>query len=317
MHSIDTRSGLISTLAAVGVLVACEGGAAAPASSSGAGAGQSGASGSGVSPSGGTSGAEASGGSLPDPIAGGSGGDPSGAGSGGSGGAGSGGTAGGPVDVDADMAALAPLNRFQLLDPCDLTSYQIEPGPGAVCPQRDDVKNQHVSVQLSGDASVTYVVTLRVRGVVERYWYEGGSLDPVSQVFYTGGRPSIGDYPSACKNQASQLPFELPAALSPEDGCFNGFNVFAMSVSAPAQHFFLNYTADKDGDRPPHAVYEQDYTVSVEMQGQARLDFYVIGSDEHQCYNHSEIIEGVSLPSSPYIGEFLQFDVMGVKRKGT
>ena len=77
----------------------------------------------------------------------------------------------------------------------------------------------------------------------------------------------------------------------------------------------MNYTTDKDGDRPPHAVYDQDYTVSIEMAGQATLDFFVIGSDEHQCYNHSQVIDGVELPSSPYIGEFLQFDVVSVARK--
>jgi len=50
------------------------------------------------------------------------------------------------------------------------------------------------------------------------------------------------------------------------------------------------------------------------MQGQATLDFYIIGSDEHQCYNHDKVIDGVTLTSSPYIGEFLQFDVLKVAR---
>jgi len=87
-----------------------------------------------------------------------------------------------------------------------------------------------------------------------------------------------------------------------------------MTVSAPKQHFYLNYTADKNGDRQPHAVYSQDYTVTIQMQGQASLDFYIIGSDEHQCYNHDKVIDGVTLKSSPYVGEFLQFDVVKVTR---
>jgi hypothetical protein len=239
------------------------------------------------------------------------------AGASGNAGAGGGGGAGGNAsDPAADLAAFATLDGFQLLDPCDLTSYAVEPGASAVCPQKDDVKNQHVTLHLAGDASITYVVKLRVRGIVERYWYDGGSLDPISKVFYSGGVPTVGGYASACKNQASSLPFTLPAELTPVDGCFNGFNMFALSVSAPKQHFFLNYTTDKDGDRPPHAVYPQDYTVSVDMQGQATLDFFAVGSDEHQCYNHNQIIDGVELPSSPYIGEFLQFDVVSVTRKG-
>ena len=76
----------------------------------------------------------------------------------------------------------------------------------------------------------------------------------------------------------------------------------------------MKYTTDKSGDRPPHAVYSQDYTVTIPMQGQATLDFFIIGSDEHQCYNHDKVIDGVTLNRSPYIGEFLQFDVVKVTR---
>jgi hypothetical protein len=261
-------------------------------------------------------------GQPPIPQAG-SGGQNGGAGAGGqNGGAGAGGTggtggasggAGGTSPAD-DTAALAPLNGYQLLDPCDMRNYQVQSDPGAVCPQLDSVKNQHVSKKIAGDANVTYDVTLRVRGVVERYWYEGGTVDPVSKVFYTGGVPTVGGFTSACKNKASDLPFQLPTEVTPKDGCFNGFNVFAMTVSEPKQHFYLNHTTDKDGDRPPHAVYLQDYTVTVKMKGQATLDFFIIGSDEHQCYNHDKVIEGVTLTSSPYIGNFLQFNIVKVMR---
>jgi hypothetical protein len=214
-----------------------------------------------------------------------------------------------------DLAAVArSIDKFQLLDPCDLTSYTVQPGLAAVCPQKTDVKNQHVSLQIAGDPNVTYDLTLRVRAIVEHYWYAGGTLDPVSKTFYRGGVPTIGGYSTACKNMASTLPFQLPAEITPTDGCFNGFNVFTMLVSAPTQHFYLNYTTDKDVDRPPHMVYQDDYTVTVPMNGQAKLDFYVIGSDEHECYNHDKVVPGVSLPSSPYIGEFVQFDVVDTRR---
>lgn len=232
---------------------------------------------------------------------------------GGSGGAGGLGGAGGSSPVD-DKAAFAALHGYQLLDPCDLTNYKVEAAAGAVCPQLNSVKNQHVTRQVAGDPNVTYNVTLRVRGIMEGYWYDGGTLDPVSKTFYTGGVPTVGGFSSACKNKASELPFQLPSEVAPTDGCFNGFNMFAMTVSAPKQHFYLNYTAQKDGDRPPHAVYQQDYTVTVALKGQATLDFYIVGSDEHQCYNHSKVIDGVTLTSSPYIGEFVQFDVVDVTR---
>ena len=235
-----------------------------------------------------------------------------GAGSGGGGGGGMAG-AGGSTPVD-DKAAFAALHGYQLLDPCDLTSYKVEASPAAVCPQLNSVKNQHVSRQVAGDPNVTYNVTLRVRGIMEGYWYEGGSLDAVSKAFYTGGKPTVGGFSSACKNKASELPFQLPSEVAPTDGCFNGFNMFAMTVSEPKQHFYLNYTAQKDGDRPPHAVYQQDYTVTLPLKGQAKLDFYIVGSDEHQCYNHDKVIEGVTLAATPYIGQFVQFDVIDVKR---
>jgi len=260
----------------------------------------------------GAAGGGGAGGATPGTGGGGAGGGGAGSSGAAAAGAGAGGQASDPAQ---DAAAFAPLDGFQLLDPCDLTTYKVEPGGGAVCPQKDDVKNQHVTLHLAGDADVTYSVTLRVRGIVERYWYDGGTVDPVSNVFYRGGVPTVGGFASACKNKASSLPFTLPPELSPTDGCFNGFNVFGMSVSAPKQHFFLNYTTDKDGDRPPHAVYRQDYTVTLDMQGQATLDFYIIGSDEHQCYNHDQVVDGVQLPSAPYIGEFLQFNVVKVARK--
>jgi hypothetical protein len=317
-----------SSLALAALLAAtnaCGDGEAPATNPIGSAAGQSGAGGpsAGTSPGGaagsGTAGTPSSGGQSASPQAGSAGqggtaalGGQAGGGQAGASNAGSGGSSG--ANAADDAAALAPLNGYQLLDPCDLTNYQVQSDPGAVCPQLDSVKNQHVMRKLAGDPNVTYNVTLRVRGIVERYWYEGGTLDPVSKVFYTGGVPTVGGLASACKNKASELPFQLPPEVSPSDGCFNGFNVFAMTVSAPKQHFYLNYTADKSGDRPPHAVYSQDYTVTIAMQGQATLDFYIIGSDEHQCYNHDKVIDGVTLTSSPYIGNFLQFDVVKVTR---
>jgi hypothetical protein len=136
----------------------------------------------------------------------------------------------------------------------------------------------------------------------------------MSKTFYTGGVPTIGGNTSACKNKTSELPFTLPAEVTPTDNCWNGFNMFALTVSAPKQHYYLNYTAEKNGDRPPHAVYQSDYTVTIPIQGQAKLSFYIVGSDEHQCYNFNKTATGVSTTPSPYIGEFAQFDVLNVVR---
>ena len=209
------------------------------------------------------------------------------------------------------MAAAAVLNGYRLLDPCQ-SSYHAVATPGDVCPQDTAVKNQKIQLQFGGTAGVTYNVTLRVRGVMEGYWYSGGTLDAKSMRFYTGGVPTIGGMASACKNKTSELPFALPAEITPVDNCWNGFNMFALTVSAPAQHYYLNYTADVNGDRQPHAVYTSDYTVTIPIQGQAKLEFYIVGSDEHECYNFNTQIPGVSTTPNPYIGDFAQFDVTNV-----
>jgi len=252
------------------------------------------------------------------PAATGGGGSSSGGVSGG-GAAGSAGLAGGGLGqggsagaVD-DQAAATVLNHYQLLDPCQ-SGYHAVSTPGDVCPQDTAVKNQAISLQFGGDASVTYNVTLHVRGIMEGYWYSGGMLDSTSKTFYTGGVPTIGGFSSACKNHTSELPFMLPAEITPTDNCWNGFNMFALTVSAPSQHYYLNYTAEKNGDRPPHAVYQSDYTVTIPIQGQAKLEFYIVGSDEHQCYNFDHVVTGVTTSPSPYIGEFVQFDVVSVAR---
>jgi hypothetical protein len=280
-------------------------GSVSTAGSSGAGLGGAAAGGAGADGLGAAGGAGiASGG-----VAGANGGM-SGA-SGGGGLAGSAGIAGQGGAEDA-LEAARVLDGYQLLDPCDLTSYTVQPDPGAVCPQEDDVKNQHLTITFGGNAATTYEVTLRVRGVFEGYWYEGGTgVD--GEAFYVGGVPTVGGFSSACKNNTNQLPFALPPEVTPTDDCFNGFNVVAMTVSAPKKAYYLNRTEDVDGDRPPHRVYTYDYTATIQIQGQASIDFYIIGSDEHQCYNHNTIIDGVELPSSPYIGDFFQFDVMSAR----
>ncbi len=255
----------------------------------------------------GTSGA-ASGGAA------GSSGGVSGQGDSGAAGAAAGNTAqGGGAGVENDRAAAAVLDEYQLLDPCQ-SNYKAVGTPGDVCPQDTAVKNQAIPLQFAGDAAVTYNVTLHVRGIMEGYWYSGGVLDATSMTFYTGGVPTIGGYGSACKNKTSELPFSLPVEITPSDNCWNGFNMFALTVSAPKQHYYLNYTAKKDNDRPPHAVYPSDYTVTIPIQGQAKLEFYIVGSDEHECYNFNQQPSGVATTPSPYIGEFVQFDVVSVTR---
>ena len=325
------RSGSFLAAALCGVFVACDADVPTPNGNAGNGAqgGASEAGAAGSTPIDGRAGqgfVTAGGGSSP--IAGAGSGSLGGAGSNSQGGANAsagvpargtageafGGAAqGGGTNRADDLAAAAVLAGYQLLDPCQ-ASYKAVATPGDVCPQDTAVKNQAIQLQFGGDPKVTYNVTLHLRGVMEGYWYSGGTLEPSNKTFYTGGVPTVGNFSSACKNKTSELPFMLPAEITPTDNCWNGFNMFALTVSAPKQHYFLNYTANKDNDRPPHAVYASDYSVTIPIRGQAKLGFYIVGSDEHQCYNFKQVVSGASTSPSPYIGQFVQFDVRDVTR---
>jgi hypothetical protein len=192
-------------------------------------------------------------------------------------------------------------------------------------------ENQHITKQFGGDAGVVYNVKLRVVGVAERYWYAGGTLDSASKVFYTAGLPTIhsaqapnnnlGPGQGACKIHPPQtdasypIPFTVPPEVAPADGCYNGFNVFAMTVSSPKQTYFLNETTDFDGvDRQPHAVYKTDYTVTIPIAGQAKIDFYVIDGDHHQVANTNMTVPNVKNTQikQPYVGNFLELEVVDV-----
>jgi hypothetical protein len=219
--------------------------------------------------------------------------------------------------------------------------------PGT-CNEDPTYENQHNTLTFGGDPAVTYTVTVRIAGVAERYWYAGGMLDMSAQpsgvsaccldgkgtpitddVFYAGGLPTIhsarnenlGLAPGqgACKIHPPEtdgqykLPFAVPPEINPSDGCFNGFNIFALTVSAPKKSYYLNYTEDYDNvDRQPHEVYKTDYTTSIRVNGQAQLDLYTIDGDHHQVYNTGTLTVPNVKTKQPYVGNFLEFTVLSV-----
>jgi hypothetical protein len=73
------------------------------------------------------------------------------------------------------------LDGFALINPCNDNVY------GCCCNENPKYENQHITKMFGGDPSVTYQVKLRIAGVSERSGYTGGTLDPVSKLFYTGG----------------------------------------------------------------------------------------------------------------------------------
>jgi len=262
------------------------------------------------------------------------------AGGGGSSGGGSSGAGGAAAAGGADgLAAAQVLDGFALLKPCFSTPASCA---GCTCDENAAnilntgaaPENQHITKQFGGDASVTYHVKLRVVGVAERYWYAGGTLDPTSKIFYTGGLPTIhmppqapnsnlGPGQGACKIHPPQtdssypIPFTVPPEVAPADNCYNGFNIFAMTVASPKQSYFLNYTTDYDGvDRQPHAVYKTDYTITIPIAGQSKIDFYVIDGDHHEVANTTMTVPNVKNTTikQPYVGNFLELEVVDVTR---
>jgi len=256
---------------------------------------------------------------------------------GGAGAAGAGGSAAGGSAGDA-RAAAAVLDGFALLKPCNNWTFSNANNSGDCCCEEIAAnENQHVTKQFGGDASATYNVKVRIAGVAERYWYSGGALDPTKDtfsnksIFYVGGLPTIHSTQApnnnlqpgqgACKIHPPQtdsqyaLPFTVPVEVRPSDGCYNGFNIFAMTVSSPKQSFYLNDTTDYDGvDRQPHAVYKTDYTVTIPIAGGARLDFYTIDGDHHQVTNNGTMMVSNVKTAQPYNGNFLEFTVLDVTR---
>lgn len=243
------------------------------------------------------------------------------------GGSGTSGAAGSEGGATADpREAARELDGLALLKPC------VEPNfKGCCCEETAQTENQHITKHFGGDAGTTYEVKLRVAGVSERYWYADGTLDQESKLFYTGGFPTIHSASApnsnlragqgACKihppetDAQFKLPFTVPEEIRPKDGCYNGFNVFAMTVTTPAgkQAYYLNYTTAFDGiDRQPHAAYENDYTVTLSVPGQAQLDFYTIDGDHHQVANDGKMqVPNVKTPQ-PYNGNFLELTVVSV-----
>ena len=239
-----------------------------------------------------------------------------------------------PPDAGASgdpKAAASILDGFAIVKPCPASFKPSgNANDGTTCEETADTENQHITKQFGGDSNVTYNVKLRIAGVSERYWYEGGTLDPTSKLFYTGGLPTIhGPAPNtnlrpgqgACKihppdtDNQYKLPFTVPTEIRPSDGCYNGFNIFAMTVSSPKQSYYLNYTTDFDGtDRQPHKTYMADYTVTIPISGQATIQFFTIDGDHHQVANNGSLKVPNVKTAQPFTGNFLELTVVDVVR---
>jgi hypothetical protein len=140
---------------------------------------------------------------------------------------------------------------------------------------------QDDTVVVAGTATDRWMVTARIRGVMEAITYAGG----------TNG--------SAGWN----------ANGTPGDGADN---YYELSVSAPVQHFYLN-----GGTPTAYESFVYDYTASFEVDGGATITYESNGQDGLQWGNYGPApdhtpwtISGVTTTPSPYDGQFAQLDVV-------
>jgi hypothetical protein len=142
-------------------------------------------------------------------------------------------------------------------------------------PKKTD--NFTVEKKFEGEKGKRYKVTLRFRGVVEPMMYKEGKMD--GDYFYIGGEPNNATY-----------------------------NIYKLSVSSPAAHFFLN-RQDKVG----HRIFTIDYTKTIEIEGGATVTFHGDGQNGEMIANFSKlVVPDVPPAPKPFNGQFIQVNVVDV-----
>jgi hypothetical protein len=86
------------------------------------------------------------------------------------------------------------------------------------------------------------------------------------------------------------------------------YNIYQLSVSSPAQHFFFN----RD-DKVGHRIFTIDYTATVEIEGGATLTLHGDGQNGHMITNFSKlVVPDVAPAPKPFNRQFIQLDVVDV-----
>ena len=176
----------------------------------------------------------------------------------------------------------ASLDGYRFEFPCrDPMPENPKPGADGISARMtDDPKTNDKFTDVKtfgGEAGKRYRVTLRVRGVVEPMMYKDGQQ--VGERFYIGGVPNNKTY-----------------------------NIYQLSVSSPAQHFFFN----RD-DKVGHRIFTIDYTATIEIDGGAKLTLHGDGQNGHMITNFSKlVVPGIAPAPQPFNGQFIQLDVVEV-----
>jgi hypothetical protein len=150
-------------------------------------------------------------------------------------------------------------------------------GDDSSCPTN---ANATVSTTLGGNSGITYDVSLRFRGVVEQKTYLGGCGDGST---WLGEAADNGDT----------------------------YNVYRLSISSPAQTFFLNVGTSNI----PHTV-SLSFDKTVRINAGASITLYADSKDDTEIKNIGDdgspiFLTGTSVPQ-PYDGQYIQMDVLSV-----
>jgi hypothetical protein len=132
-----------------------------------------------------------------------------------------------------------------------------------------------------GTPGATYDVTLHFQGVVEQKTYAGGTTNAYWNI---GGAPSTSD----------------------------GYNIYSLAISAPAQTFYLNAGMSSIGHTWPI-----DYVETVSVMDGATLTLTANPLDGAQILNIDADFQPVTAPGAtlvtqPYNGQFIQMDVTSI-----
>jgi len=226
----------------------------------------------------------------------------------------------GVISVAETLTAASVMNGQAWLAPCGMTQSYSDlvcrnfPAGTTVCPLGTEyllsgTVMRNDSVTFGGNPSITYNVTLRLRGVVEPKHYTGctTNFNTPQEGFASGTtRPAGGTggcYPSTAGN----------------------YSVYMLRVSNPERTYFFNALNKVEA----HNTYPVDYTVTIPVVGGARLQYLASDSNCSEIKNCAPgSVDGAGgaghcIPSTipnftdpritqPYNGQFLRMNVVSV-----
>jgi hypothetical protein len=185
--------------------------------------------------------------------------------------------------TEAELRAYASgLHELFIDVPC-ASSTPLPLTNGATCDHPPNTQHIEREVTLGGDASITYTVTLSVRGIWEPTHIAGGTAPSSEEPFKIGGTIAAGN------------------AIE--------YQQYSIEVSAPAQTYWLN-----DHQYVAHDIHKLDYEAAIEAQGGATVTVIMNDGNERQIANYTrDYFEGLPpYDTAPSTGQMLRLDVVSV-----